>query len=141
MAQMSEAFGEDEKQPADDAGQHARMAVPVRALNSIEQTLECSMANEAQLVVPPPPFLDGETGLFENADDYGGISLRTAIDVNDMLMRDVQKRWRRQIIIARELGAKRPDGGPFTDEYELACKLEGVEPWPDGDRFVHERRK
>jgi hypothetical protein len=116
--------------------QPARMVVPPRALNYIEITLTSQLAG-VHASVPNPPFIDGESGDIEG-DDYDGMSLRTALDLRNLLLLDAVESFRRQIVIARELGPIRADGGPFTHEYEIVCALEGVEPWPLGDRLVHE---
>jgi hypothetical protein len=133
-----DTFGESDKIENE---RPAKMAVPSRCLNSIEMTLYGQMAGEAAKSVPAPPFIDGDSGAFENADEFDGMSLRLALDYRDLLLSDVQEKFRRQIVIARELGPTRQSGGgPFTHEYEIACALEGVNPWPVGDRLVHEPR-
>ncbi len=116
--------------------QPARMVVPPRALNYIEIELQGQL-DGALASAPNPPFIDGESGDIEG-DDYDGLPLRTALDLRNMILLDIGEKLRRQIVIARELGPIRTDGGPFTSEYEIACQLEGVEPWPLGNRVVHE---
>jgi hypothetical protein len=129
-----EIFGQskelEKKQPP-------RMVVPPRCLNSIEATLIAQLANSETCM--PPPFIDGETGDIESKD-YEGMNLRTALDLRNLLLLDAEEKLRRQIIIARELGPTRTDGGPFTSEYEIACAAEGVVPWPVGDPLHHERK-
>ena len=112
-----------------------RMALPPRALNSIEIYVEGQLGGVQAATCPPPPFVEVGDG-----DDYDGMSLRDAIDMRDMLLLDAEKVFRRQIIIARELGPNREDGGPFVSEYENACLAEGVNPWPVGDPMIHERK-
>jgi hypothetical protein len=129
-----EVFGES-NEPENE--QPARMVLPARAQNYIEIELRGQLAS-AQAVVPSPPFLDGDSGEFENEAEYGGISPRTALDVRNLLLGDHQEKFRRQIALARDLGPTRNDGGPWSSEYELACLIEGIEPWPAGDRLVHE---
>ncbi len=116
--------------------QPARMVVPPRALNYIEIELQGQL-DAALASAPNPPFIDAESGEVES-DDFDGLSLRTALDVRNLILLDIEEKLRRQLVIARELGSIRTDGGPFTTEYEIACALEGVEPWPLGDRIVHE---
>ena len=128
-----EVFGESD---AIEERAPARMVVPPRCLNSIEATLGGQLAG-IEASVPQPPFIDAETGDLEG-DDYGGVSLRTALDIRNLLLLDKEKSLRRQIVIARELGPTRADGGPFTSEYEIACLAERIQPWPVGDRMVHE---
>lgn len=111
-----------------------RMAIPPRALNSIEIYVEGQLGTLQAATCPPPPFVE-----IGDKDDYDGMTLRTAIDLRDMLLLDAEKVFRRQIIIARELGPNREDGGPYVSEYENACLAEGVAPWPVGDPMIYER--
>jgi len=114
-----------------------RMAIPPRSLNSIEHTLLGQLAAVSDGIVPPPPFLD-EDGEIDSGE-YERMPLRIALDLRNMQLLDAEKILRRQLIIARELGPTRPDGGPFTSEYELACQAEGVNPWLLGDKLTIER--
>ncbi len=92
-----------------------------------------------QASVSDPPFIDSEDDSGEvDGGDFGGLPLRTALDLRNLQLLDAEEVLRRQVIVARELGPTRTDGGPFTSEYEAACALEGIEPWPLGDRLVHE---
>lgn len=128
-----DVFGESDKI---EGQRPPKMVVPPRALNYIEIELQGQL-DAALASAPNPPFIDGESGDIEG-DDYDGMSLRTALDVRNMILLDIEEKLRRQLVIARELGPIRTDHGPSTTEYEIACALEGVEPWPLGDRFVHE---
>jgi hypothetical protein len=113
-----------------------RMATAARALNSIEQTLLGQLAAVSDGFVPPPPFID-ENGEIDSGE-YEGMPLRFALDLRNLQLLDAESVLRRQLIIARELGPTRPDGGPFTSEYENACLAEGVTPWPLGDKLTIE---
>jgi hypothetical protein len=132
---MDEIFG-NSSEP--ETRKPPRMMVPQRCLNSIEATLLGQISWDQNSWVPPP-FIDGETGDIESAD-YEGMTLRTALDLRNMILLEAEEKFRRQIIIARELGPLRIDGGPFTSEYELACAAEGVVPWPVGDPLRIERK-
>jgi hypothetical protein len=112
------------------------MVVPSRALNSIEATLIGQMA-VAESSLPLPPFIDDEGDI--DGGDFDGMPLRTSLDLRDLLLADAEENFRRQIVIARELGPTRTDGGPFTSEFEIACIAEGVTPWPLGDPLRIER--
>ena len=114
------------------------MAVPARSLNSIEQALLAQFVQVTDGVVPPPPFIDGDTGEIDDGE-YAGLPPRIALDLRNMLLLDAESVLRKQLIIARELGPTRPDGGPWSHEYEIACQAEGIVPWPLGDALVHER--
>jgi hypothetical protein len=127
---MDEMFGGSnapELKPA------ARLVVPARILNSIELSLieQSGQAVDLLLNLPSVPFVDGESGDIEG-QDFEGMSLRTVLGLRSMLLTEVQEKWRRQIIIAREMGPLRPDGGPSAKDYEIACMAEGVNPWPAG---------
>ena len=128
-----ETFGEGSEP---ENRQPPKMVVPPRALNYIEIELQGQLDSELGSA-PNPPFIDGESGDIEG-DDYDGMSLRTALDLRNLILLDIGEKLRRQLVIARELGPIRTDGGPFTSEYEIACQLEGVEPWPLGNRVIHE---
>jgi hypothetical protein len=122
-----------------ETGRPMKMATAPRSLNSIEQTLLGQLAAVSDGVVPPPPFID-EDGTIDDGE-YIGMPARLALDLQNFQLLDAEKILRKQIIIARELGSTRPDGGPFTSEYELACQAEGVNPWPLGDRLVIEPQR
>jgi len=114
-----ETFG-DEREPASE--RQIKMIVPARAVNSTEIELRGMLA-EAIAATPTVPFVDGDTGEFENAADHGNLSLRTTLDVQNLVHGDIAEKFRRQITIARELGPK-----ATMALYQTACLLEGVEP-------------
>jgi hypothetical protein len=134
--QDDQVFGEGN---ASAAERPMKMATAPRSLNSIEQTLLGQLAAVSDGIVPPPPFID-ESGEIDDGE-YIGMPARLALDLRNFQLLDAEKILRKQIIIARELGATRPDGGPFTSEYEIACAAEGVNPWPLGDRTIIEPEK
>lgn len=118
-----------------------RMVVPGRALNSIEVSLseQAGQAGDLLPSLPSVPFIDGETGDIEG-QDFEGLPLRTVLDLRNLLLLEAERPFRRCIIIARELGPMRSDGGPFVSEYELNCAAENVEPWPAGYPLNLERK-
>ena len=117
------------------------MVVPGRCLNSIEVALieQAGQASDLLPSLPPLPFIDGETGDVE-AQDFEGLPLRTVLDLRNLLLLEAERPFRRCIVISRELGPMRADGGPFVSEYELACMAERVEPWPAGYPLNLERK-
>ena len=118
-----------------------RLVVPARCLNSIELALieQAGHAGEMSPGLPSLPFVDGETGDIDG-QDFEGMSLRTVLDLRNLLLVEAENVFRRCIIVARELGPVRDDGGPFASEYELNCAAEGVEPWPAGVPMFIERK-
>jgi hypothetical protein len=114
-----------------------RMAIPPRSLNSIEHHLLGQLGAVSDGIVAPPPFID-EAGQIDDGE-YEGLPVRLALDLRNMQLLDAEKILRRQLIISHELGATRPDGGPFTSEYEDACLAEGIDPWPLGDKLTIEK--
>jgi hypothetical protein len=135
---QSEIFG----QPSEpELKQGPRMVVPQRALNSIEVALveQAGQAGDLLPSIPSLPFVDGETGDIES-NDFEGLPLRTVLDLRNLLLVEAEAPFRRCIVISRELGPMRADGGPFVSEYELNCAAEGVEPWPAGYPLNLERK-
>jgi len=118
-----DTFGEEKSEGERKIG----MAIPGRAVNAIEIELRGQLA-EALATAPmsAPLFIDDP-----EENDFDGLSLRTALDVQSLVHTDVGERWRRQIIVARELGPT-----ITTTQYETACALEGIEPWPAGGRIA-----
>jgi len=98
----------------------SKMVVPARAANSIEIELRGQLA---EATGAQPIFIDDD----DDANDYGGVSLRTALDVSYLIEGDIASRFATQIAIAHNLGS-----AATTELYELACKIEGVNPWPAG---------
>jgi hypothetical protein len=80
--------------------------------------------------MPAMPFIDDD-----GADDFDGLPLRTALDLREYFFHQTMEPFRRQIIIARELGPT-----ATTADYEIACMAEHVVPWPVGDRLAIEKR-
>jgi hypothetical protein len=132
-----EIFGQSSEP---DLKRPPRLVVPQRCLNAIEVALIEQAGHAADLLpsLPSLPFIDGESGDIEG-QDFEGMPLRTVLDLRNLLLLEAEKPWRRCIIIARELGPERDDGGPFTSEYEIACQAEGVNPWP-GDPLCIEKK-
>jgi hypothetical protein len=127
---MNDVFGESKQ---DRSTRPIGMATAARSINSIEHHLLGQLAAVSDGRVPPPPFID-EDGTIDDGD-YEGLPLRLALDIRNQQLLDAEKVLRRQLIVAHELGENRPDGSPFTSEYEIACLAEGIDPWPLGDRL------
>jgi hypothetical protein len=123
---MSESFGDT---PGDDAADKPfLMAVPLKAINSIEHELSARFGEQMQCHDAPTPFVDGATGELENAADYVArygrtLSLDEVMVVRDLICDDVLEPYRRQLIIAREGGADLT-----LEQYRAACALENVPP-------------
>ena len=128
-----EIFGESSEPELTAA---PKLVVPPRCLNFIEVTLIGQLAG-LDAVVPQPPFVEDDGSI--ESGEFAGLPLRTALDLRNLMLLDAEEILRRQIIIARELGPVRMDGGPFNSEYEIACIAEGVVPWPLGDPLHHEK--
>jgi hypothetical protein len=105
-----------------------KMAVPLKAINSIEHELSARFGEQMQCHDAPTPFVDGATGELENAADYVSrygrpLTLDEAMVVRDLIFDEVLEPYRRQLIIAREGGADLT-----LEQYRAACALENVEP-------------
>lgn len=70
-----------------------------------------------------PVIFTGEDGTFENADEYGGLTVEEATELQKIVFADVIEGFRRQIVVARELGKS-----ATMDDYVLACDAEGILP-------------
>ncbi|HXR25607.1 MAG TPA: hypothetical protein VN742_09625 [Candidatus Binataceae bacterium] len=115
------------------------MALAPRSINSIEHHLLGQLGAVSDGIVAAPPFVD-EDGTIDDGE-YAGLPLRLALDLRNRQLLDAEQILRRQLIVAHEIGPTRPDGGPFTSEYEIACQAEGVNPWPLGDKLTIENKE
>lgn len=118
--------------PADPAVKNIKMMLPLRPLNMIEHELNTRFTEELMIVDAPVPFVDDD-GSLENADDnmkkYGrDLNLDEVMTMRSLIETELLERYRRQLIIARELGDQTHDGHPTLEEYRAACALENVEP-------------
>lgn len=117
---MTDVFGD----ATTDTERPIHMAVPCKAMNSVEMTLLGQLAGVVECSgTPPIPFIEED----DDNDDFDGLPLSTVLALRDMLTRDAESVLRKQIVIARECG---PDA--TTADYEIACTAEGVNPWPVG---------
>ncbi len=127
-----ESFGEAPKVD-DEKRQFFLVAVPLRPLNFVEQAVMELCDRELDKCDPGMPFIAGETGALENAADYVAefgreLTADEAKYVCAVAGAAVMSRWRLPLIIARELGPTRRDGGPTIQEYRVMCEIEGVDP-------------
>jgi hypothetical protein len=112
--------------PQDPTSKPIRLAVPTRAANPIEQELR-AMMYEATITHADVPLVFVEDGE-HNADDFIPIfgrpfNLDEALAIGGIMAEPVVERFRRQIAIASELGAK-----ATLPEFIAACIIEGVDP-------------
>jgi len=118
--------------PEDAIDKPIKMMVPLRPLNLIEHELVSKFMEELATKDAPLPFVNDD-GSLENSDDYvahfgRALTLDEAMTVRTLIEDEVLAKYRIQIIIARELGETRRDGGPTIAEYRAACAAENVEP-------------
>jgi hypothetical protein len=114
---------------AKDSGGEQRIifAVPLHALNTVEIVLQERMIMDP---TPTPPMIflgdDDDDNQGWNADEFAKwfgapMSLAEASALQDIIESEVTEKYRRQLIIARELGPK-----ATLDLYRLACAIEDV---------------
>lgn len=100
---------------------------PLHALNSLEGELIGLMRAAEMIEEHRAPMVWIEDDEFKNADEwsklYGPLSAVEAMTMRDLIYGEVQERFRRQIIIARELGPS-----ATLDLYLVACEFEGIPP-------------
>jgi hypothetical protein len=121
---MSDSFGETtEEQQA----QRPTMSVPARPLNSVELELMEAKALDADGAAPIiwiDKDVNPETwNEQEFADTFGPVTLQEAKALQDIIFGEIEEKFRRQICIARELGAD-----ATLELYRVACEVEGVDP-------------
>ena len=125
-----EFFGDIPEDPTDKP---FRVALPLRPLNLIEHELNAKFIDELRVRDAPVPFIDDD-GSLENADDYVKHFGRDDLTTNDVMTvrylieGALIEKYRMQLIIARELGETRHNGGPSIEEYRAACAAENVDP-------------
>jgi hypothetical protein len=118
--------------PEDPTEKPIKMMVPLRPLNGIEHEIVSKFMEELSTKDAPLPFVNDD-GSLENGDDYvprfgRALNLDEAMTVRALIEDAVLSHYRIQIIISRELGETRRDGGPTIEEYRAACAAENVEP-------------
>jgi hypothetical protein len=118
--------------PEDATDEPIKIMVPLRPLNLIEHELVMKFGEELSIQDAPVPFVNDD-GSLENGDDYVGrfgraLTLDEAMAVRTLIEDHVLAKYRLNIIVARELGETRRDGGPTIAEFRAACAAENVEP-------------
>ena len=100
---------------------------PLRAVNEIEGELNGFLGEAESMVSWRAPFVWIEDDEWKNAAEYaalyGPLTLREAIAMQGIVYGDVQERFRRQLIVARECGP-----AATMDDFLLACGAEGIDP-------------
>jgi hypothetical protein len=119
---MDEFFGNADT----ETKRRPTLAVPGRALNTIEIELRGLMAQEPDA---PAIWLDGDddapwTNAAEWETFFGtSLSLAEVLKLDDILQGKVIAKYAKQIVIARELG-----NTPTIELYRIACEVEGIPP-------------
>jgi len=113
-------------QAKDDATEpRLKVKWPCRPVNVIEGALLGCMIEAAQIEEHRAPMVFIEEDQFANADEYaamyGDVTAHEALALRDIIGGEVVERFRRQLILARELG-----GNPAL--YFVACEVEGLNP-------------
>src|ERR1019366_8278050 len=109
--------------PEQEAEPRVKVIWPGRPINQIEADLEATMGEALSLVEHRAPVIWIEDDEFKNADDYGGLSARDAMTLQDIVRGEVIEQYRRQLIIARECGER-----ATLADYLAACMAEGINP-------------
>lgn len=101
---------------------------PLRPANLIEGGLNGLMGDAMQLVQGRAPVIFIEDDEFKNANEYAAIygtplTVHEAIAMQGIVYGEVQEKFRRQLIVARELGES-----ATMERYLIACEAEGIDP-------------
>jgi hypothetical protein len=100
---------------------------PLRPASLIEGELLGRMGEAMSLVDhrAPPIWIEDDQwcNAAQYAELYGELTLHEALAMQQIVYGDVQEQFRRQLIVARELGES-----ATVDLYLLACELEGIDP-------------
>jgi hypothetical protein len=116
-----EIFGEEPAQ--ERAASQIKIIWPTRIINQIEQELDAAMGEALSIVENRAPVIWIEDDEFANAADYGGLSARDALTLQNIVRGEVIEQYRRQLIIARECGEH-----ATVADYLAACAAEGINP-------------
>lgn len=124
MTEQTETFGDETE---DQAERPIKIMLPLKPLNLIEQELSGRFIEELSTRDVPVPFVDDD-GSLENADDYipcfgRPLNLDEAMTIRGLIEDDLLEKYRRQLIIARELGPK-----ATLADYLLGCDAEQIIP-------------
>ena len=120
-----ETFGDV---PQSETEQTILLAVPLKPLNLIEFELGERLDEALSLVDIGLPFIDAETGELENPDDFVAqfgrrLDAREVMAMQNILDEPLTEKFRMNLIIARELGAK-----ATLEEFHAVCAAENVTP-------------
>ena len=117
---FGEAKGDEQERPL-------KVKWPLRALNLVESELYGAMCEAMVLEEHRAPLVFLEEDQFANEEQwtalYGPMSAIEAIAMREIVFGEVQERYRRQLIVARELGEK-----ATPELYLIACEVEGIDP-------------
>jgi hypothetical protein len=116
-----EIFGDEPEQ--ERAASQIKIIWPTRIINQIEQELDAAMGEALSIVENRAPVIWIEDDEFANAADYGGLSARDALTLQNIVRGEVIEQYRRQLIIARECGEH-----ATVADYLAACEVEGINP-------------
>ena len=96
------------KHPDAEREPQVKVVWPLHRVNMIEGELNGRMIEAMSLVDHRAPVIFIEDDEWSNAAEYaelyGELTLREAIDMQEIIYGDVQEQFRRQLIVARELG-------------------------------------
>jgi hypothetical protein len=119
-----EIFGEAKE---DTQERQLKVKWPLRALNLVESNLYGAMCEAMVLEESRAPFVFLEDDQFANEEEwtalYGPMTAHEAIARRDIVFGEVGEKFRRQLIVARELGEK-----ATLELYLIACEVEGIDP-------------
>jgi hypothetical protein len=122
---MTDAFFGEAK--GDEQERALKVKWPLRPLNLIEAELNGAMCEAMTLEEYRAPLVFVEDSQFANEEEwtklYGPMSAHEAIAMREIVFGEVQERYRRQLIVARELGEK-----ATLELYLIACEVEGIDP-------------
>ena len=117
---MDEIFGEA-KEPQGE--RPLKVLWPLHSVNVIEGELTGRMVEAMQQVESRAPVIFLEDNEFSNAAEweaiYGPVTAHEAIALQGIVYGEVQERFRRQLICARECNGT-------MDDYLLRCEAEGI---------------
>jgi hypothetical protein len=121
---MDESFGEAK---GDEQERQLKVKWPLRPLNLIEAELNGAMCEAMVLEESRAPLVFLEEDQFANDEEwtalYGPMTAFEAIAMRDIVFGEVASRYRRQLILSRELAAN-----ATLELYLIACEVEGIEP-------------
>lgn len=99
---------------------------PLHSVNVIEGELMGLMVEAGAIEEHRAPMVfveDSEWNGDDYAEVYGELTAFEALALRGIIGGEIAERFRRQLIVARELGA---DASP--ELYQIACEVEGIDP-------------